>query len=93
MTATKRMKNTARLTTDEVLRARRIGRVTKAGHLISRLKPLLKQIAAEDMHGTEPEKIIIELESVEGAFAEFRAEYVELYEAYGRRLGDNFPDR
>ena len=89
----RRMKNDVRLTTDEVVRAVRIRRITKAGHLIARLKPLLKEISAKDMHGDEPEKIIVELAAVENAFAEFRAEYVELYEAFGNRLGENFPEK
>ena len=68
-------------------------RITKAGHLISRLKPLLKEISEKDMNGSEPADIVPGLEKLEAAFAEFRAEYVELYEAAGSRLGAEFPEK
>lgn len=89
----KRMKNRNALLTGEVIRATRIARVTRAGHLIARLKPLLAQIAAADMEGSELHELIGACERAETAFAEFRAEYVELYEKFGNRLGENFPDK
>lgn len=86
------MKNRARLTIEEVARARRIARITKAGHLAVRLKKLLTEISEKDMEGSEPQAVIEACERLEAAFAEYRAEYVMLYKSFGERLGKDFPN-
>lgn len=78
----KRMKDGSRLSAGEIFNNSRLANIAKAESLISKLKPLLRKIHEKEMQGEEPLDLLEAVKPLEAAFAEFRGEYLKLYEDF-----------